>query len=81
MSIMLCWLTGTVSDPAHRVSELLLSGTLEALQRAQAASGRTDIRLGCYICHFRRPEFSLHLLGCRVTHSGVTVFCQSKPLL
>jgi hypothetical protein len=35
-----------MSDPAHLVSELLISGTLEALQRA-AASGGPDIRLGC----------------------------------
>jgi len=37
---------GDVDDPAHSVSDLLLSGTLEALQRAQSATGRADIRLG-----------------------------------
>ena len=37
---------GDTNDPAHRVSELLVSGTLEALQRASAKSG-PDIRLGC----------------------------------
>ena len=37
---------GDTNDPAHRVSELLVSGTLEALQRASVKSG-PDIRLGC----------------------------------
>ena len=38
--------TGDMDGPAHRVSELLISGTLEALQRASAKGG-PDIRLGC----------------------------------
>jgi hypothetical protein len=38
--------TGNVEDPAHRVSELLVSGTLKALQRSSAKGG-PDIRLGC----------------------------------
>ena len=41
---------GRAEGPAHRVSDLVLGGTLESLLRAQALSGRPDIRLRC-----RRP--------------------------
>ena len=40
-------MVGDAADSAHAIADLLLSGTFEALRRAQAASGRPDIRLQC----------------------------------